>query len=82
VRILRNESLKEFTAVMNETQARVQAAQLQLQQAQNQGTAAEQESALKRFQEVQNAQSEKLRAIAAQSQAEIEAWKRLKAFAR
>jgi ABC-type uncharacterized transport system involved in gliding motility auxiliary subunit len=78
-RVLRNASLKEFTAAMNETQAEVQAAQLQLQQAQQGASPAQQDAALKHLQDIQNAQSQKLKAIAGQSQMEIEAWKRLKA---
>ena len=76
-RRLREASLKEFTTALTEMQGQVQEAQQQLQQAQS-GSASEQENALKRLQELQNTQTQKLKEIAAKSHAQMEAWKQLK----
>jgi hypothetical protein len=78
IHLLREASLKEFTAVVSEMQAQVQEAQKQLQQAQS-GSTTDQEAALKHFQDLQNLQGQKLKEIAAKSHVQIEAWKKLKA---
>ncbi len=78
-RILRETALKDFTAAVSEMQAQVQEAQHRLEQLQNGGSAGEQESAMKHLQEVQAAQAERLRQIAAKSQAQIAALQQIKA---
>jgi hypothetical protein len=80
-RTLRQAALKEFSAAVSQMQAQMQEAQQRLEQARNGGSAADQESAMKHLQEVQLAQSEKLAEVAAQSQAQIDAFKQLKAGA-
>jgi hypothetical protein len=77
-RMLRTAALAEFTATVNETQALVQAAEAQLKQAKSNGSPSEQDAALKHLQDIQNVQSQKLKEITARSQAEIDAWKKLK----
>ena len=77
-RILRTASLAEFSAAVNETQTEVQAAQAQWKQAKSNGSQAQQDAALKHLQDIQNAQSQKLKEIAARSQAEIDLLKQLK----
>jgi hypothetical protein len=78
-RMLRTAALAEFTATVNETQVQVQAAEAQLKQAKSSGSPSEQDAALKHLQDIQNVQSQKLKEITARSQAQIDAWKRLKA---
>ena len=79
--ILRQSALKEYSQAVNDMQVQVREAQRQLEQAQNTGSAADQESAVKRLQELQAAQSEKLKKIAFKSQAQIAAFQQLKAGA-
>ena len=78
-RRLREAGLKEFSAAVTQLKTEMQEAQQRLEQARNGGSAADQEEAMKRFQEVQRAQSEKLREVAARSQALIAALQQLKA---
>jgi hypothetical protein len=78
-RMLRTAALAEFTATVNETQTQVQAAEAQWKQAKSSGSPDEQDAALKHLQDIQNVQSQKLKEITARSQAEIDAWKKLKA---
>jgi hypothetical protein len=78
-RILRETALKEFTTAVSEMQAQVQEAQFRLEQARKGGSAADQESAMKHLQDVQAAQGERLKEIAAKSQAQIAAFQQLKA---
>ncbi len=78
-RMLRTAALAEFTATVNETQAQVQAAEAQLKQAKSNGSPNEQDAALKHLQDIQNVQSQKLKEITARSQAQIDAWKKLRA---
>jgi hypothetical protein len=52
-----------------------------LKQAKSNGSPSEQDAALKHLQDIQNVQSQKLKEITARSQAQIDAWKRLKASA-
>jgi ABC-type uncharacterized transport system involved in gliding motility auxiliary subunit len=75
--ILREAALKEFSEAVSEMQARMQQAQTEVKQAQGGGSAG-QEAAMKRLQELQNDQAQRLKDIAAKSQAQIEAWKQLK----
>ena len=79
LRILREDSIKEFAAAAGEMQARVQEAQARLLQAKNSASASEQDAALKNLQHVQAEQARKLKEIAASSQIRIETFKRLKA---
>jgi ABC-type uncharacterized transport system involved in gliding motility auxiliary subunit len=81
-RTLRESSLKEFAAAVSEMQAQVRETQARFEQARNNGTAADKESALKHLQEVQTAQTEKLNQIAARSQAQITALQQLKSNAK
>jgi hypothetical protein len=59
--------LKEFAATVSEMQAQVREAETRLEQAQNSGSPTERESAMKHLREIQNAQAEKLKQIAAKS---------------
>ncbi len=81
-RILREAALKDFKAAANEMEIQVKEAQQRLSQAQNGGSDAEQQAAMKHLQQVQAEQTEKLRQIAARSQAQIEALQKLKDVAR
>ncbi|MBI4325405.1 MAG: Gldg family protein [Chloroflexi bacterium] len=81
-RILREAALREFKAAANEMEIQVKEAQQQLSRAQNGGSDAEQQAAMKNLQQVQAEQTEKLRQIAARSQAQIEALQQLKGAAR
>lgn len=76
--ILREAALKEFADATAETDDQIRAAQQQLQNAQNKGSAADQQAAMKRVQDTQAAATEKLRAIAANLQNQITALKSLK----
>jgi len=77
-RLLREAALKDFTKAANESQAQLKEAQQRLSQAQNGGSEADQQAAVKHLQEVQTAQAERLKDIAAKSQAQIEVLRRLK----
>lgn len=75
---LRAAAFREFSDAANEFTKQINDAQQRLTQAQNGGTEAEQQAALKNLQDLQAAQTAKLQAIAAQSQALIDAFKQLK----
>ena len=76
--ILRDAALKDFTAAAKEMQAQVKEAEQRLTQAQNGGTDVEQQAAMKHLQQVQTEQTDKLKQIAARSQAQIDALQQLK----
>lgn len=76
--ILRTAALKDFAAAAKETDEQINAAQQQLQDAQNTKSAAEQQAAMKRVQETQMAAAEKLKGIAARLETQIAALKSLK----
>ena len=78
IRILREDSVKEFAAATGEMQSQVQAAQARVLQAKSNGSPAEQDAAIKELQAVQSAQAERLKEIAANSQARVDAFKQLK----
>ncbi len=82
IRILREDSVKEFTTAAGEMQARVQDAQARVVQAKNSGSPAEQDTAMKNLQNVQTEQARRLKEIAASSQARIDAFKQLKSGAK
>lgn len=77
-RILREAGLKEFKAAAAGMEAQAQQAQQRLSQAQHGGSTADQQTAMKHLQQVQAEQADQLKQIAARSQAQIEAFKRLK----
>jgi hypothetical protein len=79
---LRMTALNEFADAVDEMAAQVKAAQLRLSQAQNGGSEAEQQAAIKNLQAVQAAQTAKLQAIAARSKAQIQALRELKQSAK
>ncbi len=81
-RIIQEAALKEFTAAAKEMQAQIKEAEQRLAQAQQGGTEADRQAARARFQQVQAAQTEKLKEIAARSQAQVQAFEQLKAAAR
>jgi hypothetical protein len=78
-KILRENSIKQFTAAVGKMNALVQEAQEDLVKAQKQGSAAEQEAAMKRLQAIQTEESQKLKQIAAEAQARMDALMKLKA---
>ena len=78
-RILREAALKQFSATALEVQKELQQAQQELTHAQSSGSEAEQLAAMKHLQQVQSRQTEQLKKIAADSQAQIEALRQLKA---
>jgi Skp family chaperone for outer membrane proteins len=79
MQILRQTALQEFQATASEAEAKVKEAQQHLADAQNGGSEADRQAAMKALQQVQFEQTEKLRQIAARTQAQIEALKQLKA---
>jgi hypothetical protein len=80
-RILREAALQEFTAAGTEMEDKLKVAQQQLSDAQNGQSEAEQQAAMKHLQQVQLDQAEKIKAIAAQLQAQISAFEDMKAAA-
>ena len=78
-RILREAALKEFSATAKEMETQVKEAEQRLTQAQNGGSDTDQEAARKHLRQVQTEQTEKLKQIAARSQAQIDALQQLKA---
>ena len=82
IRILREDSIKEFSTAAGEMQSRVQEAQARLVQARNSGSPAEQDAAMKNRQTVQAEQARRLKEIAANSQARIDAFKQFKSGAK
>ena len=81
-RILREAALKDFAAAAKEMETQVKEAEQRLTQAQNGGSDADQQAARKHLQQVQTEQTEKLKQIAARSQAQIDALQQLKAAPR
>ena len=77
--ILRDAALKEFEQAAKESQAQLNEAQQRLSQAQKSGSEADQQAAVKLLQEVQTAQSERLKEIATKSRAQIDALRAMKA---
>lgn len=82
LRKLREGSVMEFTAAVTEMQARVKQAQARVAEAKASGSVAEQDAALKQLQALQTTQAQQLKQLAANAQARIEAFKKLKAGAR
>src|SRR5437764_14062141 len=70
-RVLRTAALSEFTAAVNESQVQLQAAEAEWKQAKSSGSPGEQDAALKRLQDIQNVQAQKLKEITARSQAQV-----------
>ena len=79
--ILQEAALKDFTAAAQEMQTQVKEAKQRLTQAQNGGSSAEQQAAMKQLLQVQAEQNEKIKQIAARSKAQIDALQQLKAAA-
>jgi ABC-type uncharacterized transport system involved in gliding motility auxiliary subunit len=79
--ILQEAALKDFTAAAQEMQTLVKEAEQRLTQAQNGGSSAEQQAAMKQLLQVQAEQNEKVKQIAARSKAQIDALQQLKAAA-
>jgi len=77
-RILREASVTEFAAAANQFQTQLSQAQSRLKAAQNGGSKAEQQAAIKDLQQVQAEQTARLKEIAAKAQAQIEALKQVK----
>lgn len=76
--ILRDAALKELKAAATEMQTQLQEAQQRLRDAQNTQSEAGQEAAMKQVQQVQTAQTDKLKEISARFNAQITALERLK----
>jgi hypothetical protein len=79
IRVVRENSVKVFTETVARMNELVQEATTDYVKAQKQGTAADQQEALKKLQVAQAAETETLKEIAAESQLRIEAVKKLKA---
>jgi hypothetical protein len=77
-KLLRAAAFQEFAMAANEMNAQIKDAQQRLSQAQAAGSDTDQQAAMKNLEDVQKAQSAKLQDLAAQSQARIDAFKRLK----
>jgi hypothetical protein len=77
--LLRDTTLQELKAAASEMQAQVQAAQQRLSEAQTNKSEAGQEAAMKELQEIQSAQTQKIKEITARFQAQAAALQRLKA---
>jgi len=80
-RILRESALSEFKAAASEMEIQTAEAQQRLGRAQNGGSAADQQAALKQLQQLQAEQTEKLRQIAGRLQTRISALEQLKGAA-
>jgi hypothetical protein len=78
-RLLREAAASEFARAAQELEARLRQAEQNLVQAQSNHSEAEEQAALKQLQQVQAEQADKLKQIAARSQAQIQALTRLKA---
>lgn len=78
-RLLRESALKEFQAVLKDGETRIKEAQQALVDAQASKSAEEQDAARKRLLQVQAEQMDKLKDLAAKSQAQVDAFERLKA---
>lgn len=79
--ILRETTVNKFSEAGAEMEKQIQAAQQQVADAQNGQSEAEQQAAMKHLQQVQLDQAEKIKAIAAQLQAQISAFEDMKAAA-
>ena len=79
--ILRAAAVQELTAAGAEANRQVELAKQQLAEAQNGGSEAAQQAAQKNVEQVQLEQAEKVRAIAARLQQELDIWQQLKAAA-
>jgi hypothetical protein len=77
-RVLQEKALNDFRAVANQMEIQVKEAQQKLAQAQGSKSEAEQQAALKRLQDLQAEQAEKLKTIAIELQDQIAALERLK----
>lgn len=80
--ILREAALAEFTQATQDMEAKVKQAQQLLVQAKTSQSPAEQQAALQKLQQLQAEQGEKLKEIAARSQAQIQALQQYKTVAR
>jgi hypothetical protein len=76
--ILRDAALKDFAGAAKEMETQVKEAEQRLSQAQNGGSDAEQQAAMKHLQQVQAEQAEKLKEIAAKSKAQMDAFQQIK----
>jgi hypothetical protein len=76
--ILRQAALKKFAGAAKEMESQVAKAQADLSEAENSKSAFDQQAAMKRLQQTQTAQTEKLQQIAGQLQAQIAALKQMK----
>ncbi|HKI69624.1 MAG TPA: Gldg family protein [Verrucomicrobiae bacterium] len=76
--MLREAALADFAAAANQMEAQVKEAQQQLAQARKSGSAAEQQAAMKNLQQIQAAQADKIKVIAARLQDQIAALHQLK----
>jgi hypothetical protein len=79
IRAVRENSVKAFTETVSKMNELVQEATTDYVKAQKQGTAADQQEALKKLQAAQAAETEMLKQVAAESQLRIEAVKKIKA---
>ncbi len=75
---LREMAFEEFKSAASEMQQAVQQAQQRLAAAQSSGSETDRHAAFQELQEAQHRQAEKLKEIATRSQAQIEAWEKLK----
>jgi hypothetical protein len=78
LRTSRTQAIEEFNAAATRMNQLVQEAQASLVKAQKEGSAADQEAAMKKLQELQATQTDTLKQIAAGSQARIEAITKVK----
>ena len=78
-RLLRSSSLKELQEAIRQMDLKVKEAEQQLVDAQTGKSAAEQQAALKRLQEVHTERMQQLKEVAAKAQAQMQAFQRLKA---
>ena len=76
---IQTEALKEYTAAAKELETKLKEAQQRLSQAQTNDTEAERQAAVKELDQLRAEQGEKLKEIAARSQAQIQAFQQLKA---
>jgi hypothetical protein len=81
-RILRDAAVQQFAQAAQEMDAQIKQAEQRLAQARTSQSAADQDAAIQQLQQLQADQSEKLRAIAAQCQAQVDALKSLKSAPR
>ena len=76
--LLRDAAMKELKAAMNNVEVQIKEARQRLEQAQNTGSEAELQAALKQLQQLQAEQTEKLKDISARLREQITALERLK----